>query len=156
MSANEKAEVVIIVIKKILKWVAVGFAAILSIGLLIFSYYSFDDWYSFERHKQKVIVSASFDEKICSKEFPLLIKVINKSSKTILSINVSIDVTRNGFSSVINGYSNYDYDKIIKPEEGWGECWAVETKDSNGFARKYLDGKNMTAKVRYYSPTFEE
>ena len=156
MSANETAEAILIVIKRLLKWASIAALIVLILAAILYGYFSFDEWYSRDRHKQKVIVDAGFDEKVCSKDFPLLIKVLNKSSKTISSINIGIDVTKNGFSSRINGYGSFDYDKIIKPEEGWGQCWAVETQDSTGFSRKYLDGKNMSVKVTYFNPVFEK
>lgn len=156
MSANEKAEVVIVVIKKMLRWIAVGITAIFSIGLIIYGYFSFDNWYSFERHKEKVYIAVSFDETVCTKDFPLVIKITNNSSKTISKVSIDVDVTRTGYSRNINGYQYLDSDKIIKPREDWQSCWRVESKEGTFLKPIYLDGKNMTVKVSYYNPTFED
>lgn len=154
MSANENAEAILIVIKKIFRWIAMAVLALIGLFIIIFSWSKFSDWYKIDRHKNNIKVVALFDKKICDdKNFPLLIGVVNNSSKTIEKISINIKVTKTGFSSKLNGWGNFDYDKIIKPGESWGLCWSVNSAD---YGKPNLDGNDMDAVVEYFSPTFSD
>jgi hypothetical protein len=156
MSANEKAEAILIVIKKILKWIGLGIAALIAIGVLLYAWSEFDDWYSVDRHKSKVKVVAFFDDKNCSKQYPLFIGIVNNSSKIIQSVSVSVKVTNKGFSKRLNYDSSYPSDKILAPSESWGYCWTVLDDNYDWAKRKPLDGKDMEATVTSFYVEFKK
>lgn len=154
MSANEKAEAILIVIKKIFKWFAIAIATLITIGLLLYAFSEMYDWYSEGRHKSKVQVVAFFDDKNCTKSHPLFIGVVNNSSKTIEYTSTRIKVTKKGFSSQLNYDTSFSYDKIIPPTEGWGMCWSVFDDNFDSYKRKPLDGKDMDVAVTSFYPRF--
>ena len=158
MSSNEKAEAILIVLKRIgkaiLKWAGIVIAAIIAISLVIWAYSSINEWYSVDRHKDKIIVVASFDGKVCpDKKFPLMLAVGNESSKTIKNIYISLTVTKKGFSSKLNNWRGFEYDKIIEPGGTWTMCWAVNSTD---YDKPNLDGVEMDVVVDSFNPTFKE
>jgi hypothetical protein len=156
MSANEKAEAILIVIKKILKWIGIGIAALIAISLLLYAWSEFDDWYSVDRHKEKVKVNAFFDPKNCGKEFPAFVAVVNNSTKTIESISFYLKVTKKGFSKQLNYSSSMEYDKILPPGEGWAQCWRIQDDNYDWAKRKTLDGNDMEIAVTSFYPKFKD
>ena len=143
-----------IVIKKLIKWFAISITALVAICLLIYVLSELNDWYTVDRHKKDIKVVALFGEKVCEdKKFPMLVGVFNNSSKTIVRISVDVRVTRNGYSSKLNGWQSFNYDKIIKPGESWGQCWSVISSD---YGKPNLDGVDMEAKVEGLTPKFME
>lgn len=154
MSANENAEAILIVIKRILKWIAIGIAVLIAIFAAIMAWSSFEDWYSKGRHKAKVRVVAEFNNPKCSAGYPLYIGVINDSSKTITNISVYLKVTKEGYSKALNRvYSSFDSDFIIKPNIGASACWGVYSDDYSN--PKLLDGKGMQVEVDHFYVTFK-
>lgn len=154
MSANDKAQAILIVIKKLLKWVAIAILTLIAIGLLIFAWSKFDDWYTVDRHKKNIQVVALFGEKVCTdKKFPMLLGVVNNSTKTIEKIYVYVKVNRIGYSSKLNRWGSLDYDKIIKPGESWGQCWSVVSAD---YDKPNLDGVDLEAEIESFTPIFRD
>lgn len=154
MSASENAEAILIVIKRILKWCAIGILVLIAIGILVFAYLEVSDWYSKGRHKAKVKVVAEFNNPKCSATYPLYIGVINDSSKTITNISVYLKVTKEGYSKALNRvYSSFDSDFIIKPNVGASACWGVYSDDYSN--PKLLDGKGMQVEVDHFYVTFK-
>lgn len=140
MSAQENAEAVLIVIKRLAKWILIGVVIIALLGGLMYLWSTLSDWYKVDRYKSKVTVNVKFDKAECSeKEYPLSIFVGNSSIKTISHISVDVKVSRLGYSNKINNYSSFDSDKLIKPNEGFQTCWRVNSTDYN----ETLDGENM-------------
>lgn len=156
MSATETAEAVLLVIKRLFKWAI--YLAVLGIGLilLVLAYVSVTDWYERGRHLGKIQVSAGFGGNPCIRpEFPLHIHVVNRSTKTITNMSISVEITKQGFSTRLNNYDSFDSDRILRPGEGWFDCYAPISKDSSYREKYILDGKDMIVKVTHFSPTFE-
>jgi len=152
MSANEKAEAILIVIKRILRWCAYGILGLIAAGLVIAACIWVYQWLTVDRHKANIKVVALFGEKVCDdKKFPMLVGIVNNSSKTLEKISVDVKVTRIGYSSKLNGWDSFAYDKIIKPGESWAQCWSVRGTD---YARSNLDGTDLEAAVESFTPTF--
>jgi len=157
MSSYETTESIIILLKRLGKWVAIAFVVLIGIWVLILAWLKFNTWYSIDRHKANVEVVAFFDYKNCTKEYPLFIGVVNNSSKTIESISTNVKVTKRGYSSRLNYDTSYSSDKILLPAEGWGSCWKVfsDNYDSN-YDRKPLDGDGMEVVVTSFYPIFKD
>lgn len=155
MPANETAEAILIVIKRILKWVLVSISILFSIGVLIYGLASFYDWYSIDRHRLKVEAVASFDSEKCTKEYPLFIGVVNNSKKTVDKVTIYVKVTKKGYSTQLNYDTSYSIDKILAPSEGWGGCVTVLDNHYDWAKRKPLDGKDMAVTISTFYPTFQ-
>ncbi len=153
MATNETAEAILQVIKKLFVWIVKGLLIIALLGFLVYLWFSFSGWYSNGRHKNKVQVVAKFDKLHCSdKSYPLSITVVNLSSKTIEHIGIRIKVTTKGFSSRLNSYGDFDSDKILKPNEGYRNCWVVLGSDY----RTKIDGENMDAVLESFKVRFTD
>jgi hypothetical protein len=92
-----------------------------------------------KRLNEHVVVTVSYNESTCSKEYPLAIFIQNGSNKTISKVWWDINVYRSGYSTDISGYSNdYSSDKILKPGESWSACYIVPTtldKENNDLSK---------------------
>lgn len=153
MSAQENAEAILIVIKRLLKWIGIAIAVVVLFFCAALVYEKFDRWFSVERFKKDVAVTVKFDTSLCDKkQFPLFIGVFNNSSKTIESTSVYVKVTKKGYSQKLNEYSSFKDDKILKPKEGISNCWAVEGSSYKSF----LDGVDMDAELDSYYVTFKK
>lgn len=155
MPANEQAEAILIVIKRILKWLGIATLILISVGAVLWGCVSAYDWYTFDRHKNKIDVGVVFDSKICNdKGYPLVMLVQNNSSKTLASITTYVVVTKQGHSTKLNNWSGFIDDKILVPGKQSINCWAIEADGSTGFQRKYLDGVAMEVKLESFIPVF--
>jgi hypothetical protein len=156
MSAHETAEAILIVIKRVAKWIALF---ILGVGLffaVIAAYDSADNYFSYEMPKKKVSLKAIFDKEMCSSEYPLAVMVNNNSNKKLLKVNFEVVVTKKGYSSKLNEYTSYEYDRILNKNEGFPLCYAVFSKDyDKSYEKIRLDGEDMYVKVTDYTVTFE-
>ncbi len=151
MSAQENAEAILMVIKRLAKWILIGFVIIALLVGVIYLWSTLSDWYQVDRHMSKVAVIVKFDKTECAdKEYPLLIHIENKSTQTIEHIRVDAKVTKMGYSNKINNYSSFDSDKIFKPQEGFQSCWRVYSTESN----ETLDGENMTVVLENFHVNF--
>lgn len=135
----------------------IAFLTIFVIILLLIGFGVLKDWYSYDRHKAKVKVSAKFDTAVCGKEYPLKITVLNGSSRTINETSVYISVTNRGFSTKLNDSSSQKIDKILPPMEGWESCWKVATKDAmySWEKVKWVSPENKDVEVTSFYLTFK-
>ncbi len=153
MSANETAEAILIVIKRIAKWIAFLILGICLISGCVAAYVWADNYFGYERFKKKVDLIVRFDKKECNDpNFPLFVLIGNKSDKKILKVNFDIFVTKKGYSSKLNNYESYDSDKIIKKNEGFSSCYSVMAE---GYNSPPLNGEDMDVRVTDYTVTFE-
>ena len=156
MTPQEKAETVLIIIRKLIKWAFwVGIGLILIFGLIV-GYQVANDWFTNTRHKNKIQVQASFDSEECGKLFGLKVEIKNKSSKTLEHLEVYFKVTKKGYSTQLNSWDSFTSDKILKPNEEVILCSMVEAKDSNGFDRKYLKSNDLVAEITRTYATFKD
>ena len=151
--ANVKAEAILIVIKRILKWIGLS---ILSIGILVFLTVQYEDYQAKQRKKieDKVTITA-FHPKDgpCSKDFPYQYLIFNESGKVVEKVSFTVEIKRVGFSSSINRYTSIDEDKIISNNEGYQRCFRAE--DANDY-RKNLTEKDVNIEIKYKSVTFQK
>ena len=151
MSANEKAEAVLIVIKKILKWILFAALALTAIVIVIIYWSKASDWYETGRHEAKIKVTGGFNLKECSKEMPLMLTITNDSSRTVEKMTIYVDVTKEGRSTKINNYSDLLMDYILAPGKKVSLCWGVLEKDTY----KVLSGEGMAVTIDHFYTTFK-
>jgi hypothetical protein len=153
LSSNEKAVAVIIILKRILKWVLITAISVIALIYIAAKVGDLMDWYTEGRHKEKVSVIAKFDKKLCEKkEHPLFIGIINDSTKTIIKTTVYVKVTKIGYSNQLNNSAAFYEDKIINVNDGWGNCWSVIAEDY----RTKLSGEGMDVVVDFFNVTFKK
>lgn len=156
MTPQEKAESVLIIIKKLFKWAVIGTLVVVLLFALLFGYLSVQEWFTTDRHKSNIKVELTFNAPDCDKEYPLGVSIKNNSSKTLTNISFYFKVTKKGYSSKLNNYHDIESDKILAPKEEIGFCSKVESKDSTGFDRKYLKGPDLVVVVTSFHPTFKD
>lgn len=151
--AKIKAEAILIVIKRILKWIGISF---LGIGLLIFLGFQYEKYEAKKRRQieDKVSIQAFHPkEGPCEKDFPYQYIIVNESGKVIKKITFTVGIKRTGFSSDINRYTSIVEDKIIQNKEGWGRCFRAE--DANQYG-KSLTEKDVEIEITYKNIEFKE
>lgn len=156
MTPQEKAESVLIIIKKLFKWAVVGTLVVVLLFALLLGYLSIQEWFTIDRHKSKIKVELTFNAPDCDKEYPLGVSIKNNSSKTLTNISVDFKVAKKGYSSELNNYSGITSDKILAPNEASGFCYMVESKDSTGFKQKFLKGPDLVVEVTRFYPKFKD
>lgn len=157
MSAQETAEAIIIVIKRLAKWLLFLLLGLVILGVGFWGIDTVINYYKYDRHKDKVVVRAEFNNKECNtSEYPLYVFIGNSSEKKVMSVNFDISVNRVGRSTKLNSYDDYDSDAILKPNIGISNCYVVygEEYDEN-HNKTTLDGKEMEVEVTNYSVVFE-
>lgn len=70
----------------------------------------------------KVSVTAGYDVVDCNTEFPVKVEISNRSSVTIESTSIDMNVRRDGFSSTINENTIVYSDRIIEPGKTYRFC----------------------------------
>jgi hypothetical protein len=73
----------------------------------------------------QVVVSVSYTVENCTKKYPLLVRIHNKSSKTVTKVHWDLGVYQPGYSTDLAGYADYSSDKILKPGEKWQSCYTL-------------------------------
>lgn len=156
MTPQEKAESVLIIIKKLFKWAVVGILVVILFIALLLGYSSVQEWFTTDRHKSKIKVDLTFNSPECDKEYPLGVSIKNNSSKTLTNISIYFKVTKKGYSSELNNYRGTNSDKILAPKEEVSFCSMVEAKDSTGFKQEYLKGPNLVVEITSFHPKFKD
>jgi hypothetical protein len=110
----------------IFKWVLIacggliGLAAAILIGALAYN------WFTYDRHVQKVEFIISTDRKDCADDkWPIHLIIGNSSGRTVEKVTFSFAARYPGRSSDLTRFHSYGDDHILPQSEGWGACWAV-------------------------------
>ena len=138
---NEIAEAMLIVIRRVAKWLGVGVLIVLVAGSGIGASFWGYDYITVQYPKSKVSFVVTADSKICEEvSHPVYVAVMNNSSKTIKYTSVSVEARLPGHST---NYANYDAkatsDKIIAPGEQEGACWMFPLDRSSPKGKQVAD-----------------
>jgi len=135
--------------KWLFKCIAILFASVVVLAILVGGGFWTWNWWFYERHKDRIEVVArnsatpvlskskfitELDEKdvetLCKGELPIFIGYVNNSSRTIEYI--SIDVTARlpeRSTNILNYDSTVKFDRIIDPGGGFGNCGRFTVRD---------------------------
>lgn len=157
-SAQEKAEVVLIIIKRLAKWVAIGGLGLLAIGAAIVFAIDYSD--KAERKAQEAL-EAKVDvrafpakNKACGSEWTYEWEVMNNGDKVVKNVSVYVSITPTGFSKQINErYQRLESDKILKKGEGYGWCFNSKADE---WPYERLTNKNVQITLTGKSVEFED
>ncbi|MCX7104733.1 MAG: hypothetical protein NTU70_05590 [Methylococcales bacterium] len=147
---QETAEVILIVIKRIIKWILIT-GVLVGIGIQVI--FEISEWYGYQtegKYKEKVIITAGTEGFDCPKDYPYQYHIINESEKTIEKVAFTIGITKKGFSNEINAYTPIDSYKILKPKEGFGNCFRTQGVDNN----VDIKDKDVDIFIKYKDITF--
>lgn len=79
----------------------------------------------YRERQESVSISANFDAGRCSAEFPIIIKISNNNTETLLSLTFGFSGFREGHSSPVYEAIYVTSDRIIAPGQSYEACWAV-------------------------------
>lgn len=153
--ANQTAEAILIVIKRIFKWIVIALIVVsVCIGLVawVLDYTSTREHRKKQEQDNKVSIVASRNDEQCTSAYPYFYGIVNGSEKTVNNVKFSVEIRRKGFSSVLNSYTSIDEDKILKPGEGYGRCFRATKKDYDGDVKD----KDVDIIVTYKDVTFQD
>ncbi len=151
----ETAEAILIVIKRIMKWM---FVASLGIGLLVGAIVGYTDYQSSQEYEKKseqekkVTIWADYQNGDCAIGYPYFYVVENNSDKEVSKVKFTVQIRKKGFSNPLNSYTSLEEDKILKPKENFVRCFRAQNKDYNGDVKE----KDVDIVVTYKEVTFSE
>jgi hypothetical protein len=116
--------------KLLFKWALIGLGCLVGIGVVMAAGLYGYEWWTVDRHKSKVRVEAKLQEKVCDKEFPVVVIVHNESSRTIEETTAYLSARRPGFSTDLTWPGTVSWDAIVKPGEHLGACWKIPLRDT--------------------------
>lgn len=132
-------------IKKILKVVGVIILLIIVLFLLFLGYLWFEDKQR-QAEEDKVEMTVRYDLDECPEDFPLFVKILNNSDRTINSVDFDIRITRKGYSKNLAEWGDYGSDKIIEPGSGWESCWKYKLQAEY---ERYNNPDNLNFTIGY-------
>jgi hypothetical protein len=94
---------------------------------VIAGYFFYEDWKN-DKDEGAVTISITHSLEKCKEPYPLVISILNESSRVVSKVEWDIVVKKPGFSSDLTeefSYREYSQDRILKPGEGWGICARV-------------------------------
>ena len=151
-SAQDTADTIILVIKKLLKWIFLVALAIGAVIFIIVKANEFWDWQTVGRHAEKVSIKFVTLIVDCEKEYPYMYMIVNQSSKTVLETEFQVEIRKKGYSNVINSYLTLTDSKILKPTESSSRCFRAISKSSD---HDLLVDKEVDYSVSYKRVKFE-
>ena len=134
-SPQETAEAILIVLKRILKWLLI---ASISIGVLIWAFFGYtdhqrsQDYEKKKKQEEKVTIYAYYPGEGCAVGYPYFYVIKNNSDKEVSKVEFWVEVRKKGFSKPLNSYTSIEEYKILKPEDKWARCFRAENKDWDG------------------------
>lgn len=136
---------------KMISWIfRIGIFAIV-LFLVVVSAIKILQWYNYDRYKEKIDLSISFNTNECSYPRPVHVKIRNNSVLAISKTMTRIIVTERGYSKSLNNWWDplVSY-KVIAPGEEWSSCWEVFAE-----GRERLDSLAKEVHLKDFSVDFQ-
>jgi hypothetical protein len=159
--AKDIAEAILMVIKRIAKWIAIAVVVIIAIFALGIWYTDFESERKRERAlieaaerneelAKSILISVKVDDPTCTGNFPFKLQIQNISKKVIRSVDYAMTVTYEGRSTVLNDPDReLSSDIILKPGEGYWECITVNERYSYSETLQQKPGRErFSAEIR--------
>jgi hypothetical protein len=83
-------------------------------------------YFTYEVPKSQVVVTVANDPQACTPQFPLLVSVLNGSSRVIVRTWVYVSAHIPNRSTDYAKFESLDSDRIIPPGEEWRQCWSAQ------------------------------
>jgi hypothetical protein len=118
-------------VRLLLKWALIAAAVVAGLtGEVAASIHGYE-WWTYDRHLALVNISTSLDDPRCNTpEFPVLVRIENRSTKTIAQTRFELAAKRpNRSSDVTKQYNTKDNDYIIPPGKTLTGCEIDELVD---------------------------
>jgi hypothetical protein len=110
------------------KQVGILMAALVAVGGILFAYVSYTDNKAseeFRKKQQAVSMWAFYNEEKCSKDFPILVRINNGYTKTLLEVSFSLSGYREGYSRPVYEAGYLVSDRIVAPQQMQETCWSL-------------------------------
>lgn len=108
--------------KRILKIIGFSILGIILFLVLVIGYF-YLSYYIEQKEKEKVEITVEYDPDECSSYYPLAVRILNGSKRTILYTDTRINIYRKGYSKDIAQLnSGLETDKIIESNESYRFC----------------------------------
>lgn len=123
--AKVLAEAILIVIKRILKWVGVSAVALLvAIGVTVGAYQTYEHYYvTVPKEMERANVVVKIGDEKCPPEFPVSVKILNSSERTVNSVTIHVKGHLPNHSTDLTAYGALESDIVIEPKKEYGNCW---------------------------------
>lgn len=151
--ASEIAEAILMVIRRILKWLGIAFGGVLALGVVAAAGAWAWSYFTYQLPKSKVEVATGLGDERCNDYYPVFITVVNKSDRTILKTFVRLEAFLPGRSSNLADWGSISDDRVIKSGEGFGSCHRPALSSS---AAQDTDLKTLEWRVASFDVVFEE
>jgi len=126
IQTNETAEAILIILKRIMKWIGVSALGVGLLGAIVAGGVAGYEYITVTMPKKQIAITVDVSQKICTDDkWPVFVGVVNNSSKTLTNVTVYLNAFVPGHSTNHAGASSKaSSDKILKPKEGYGSCWS--------------------------------
>jgi hypothetical protein len=136
-----------------------GLIAVAAVGIGAMVFIDYQNSAKQAKKRANVFVAVFHDPKKCSEENPLFIQINNKSGSTLKRVSFIVTGYRTGYSKPVyqSSYKNYESDRIIENDTGWGNCWSVPKLDYGvpKDSATLFPAKTMNWKAENIRPTFQ-
>ena len=132
-SANETAEAIWILIKRIVKWISIILIVIVACFFAMLKVTEYYEWLTHGMYEEKIVIDL-YVAKIndCDKDYPYLYIIRNNSDKIIEETSFYVEIKKIGYSNKINSTTSITDSKILKPNESTFGCFRAGKKEGMG------------------------
>jgi hypothetical protein len=115
--------------KWVLKWIGIVAGSLIALALVAagvaYSYH----WWTVLRHEAAIKLVVSNHKHCTDKFFPTFVGFVNDSSKTVEYLSIRVRAYLPTRSPEILNYSEVKFDRLVKPTEGFGNCFSFVPRD---------------------------
>ena len=113
-----------------------------------------EHWVTYETARSHIEVAISYrSEPLCTEDYPVFVRVANKSSKKVVAYSFSLQARLPGqVADQADGHT-YRVQRVITPGNGYGSCWRI--KNRSNLADGWLTEANLRITLTDFAPVFE-